>query len=566
MPTTTTPNPRPPAYESFSGGLALAKGARSEQAAELLPADLCRLIARLHAELEPERQQLLAARAERQRRWDAGEVPGYVSEGELPEAQGDWRIDPLPADLLERRVEITGPINDPKMVINMLSRDASGVRADAAMLDFEDSMKPSWPNVLAGLENYRGAARGDLSFTRPAGAGEPERIYRLDPDDRPLVMVRVRGLHLDETNVATGGEAIAAGILDYAASAWHGARELLAQGRTPKFYVPKCEHYLEARWWDRLFTLVEEALGVATGTFKTTFLIETLPAAFQVEEILWETRRHASGMNVGRWDKIFSDIKCLIAHPDRVLADRATIGLDRPWMKAYALRLIQVCHRHGAFGMGGMAAFTPGRTAERRAEQTAKVKADKELEFSMGHDGCWVSHPYFIGPALAAFPEQNQLGVMPDLADRPDLLPVACGPQTLDGLHKNVRVGIAYVRGWNADIGCVAWDDLMEDLATLEISRAQTAQWLRHSVEIEDTGPANSALVRRVFEEEYGRIEDELRHARADDATVASYRDAARDAEAIFTEESFRPFLAKSSDSADLTVKERRARLRGGYD
>jgi malate synthase len=563
MPTPATTT-RPATYEALSGGLALAKGAGSAQAGRLLPAGLCQLLGRIHRDLEPQRRLLLAARAERQCEWDAGDVPGYVPDGELPEARGDWRIDPLPADLLERRVEITGPINDPKMVINMLSRNGEGLRADAAMLDFEDSMKPSWGNVLAGLENYGGAARGDLSYTRAAERGEPERVYRLDPADRPLVMVRVRGLHLDESNVAVDGQPISAGLFDYVASAWHGARALLDQGRTPKFYVPKCEHYLEARWWDRLFTLTEEAMGVATGTFKATFLVETLPAAFQVEEILFETRRHAAGMNVGRWDKIFSDIKCLLAHPDRVLADRATIGLDRPWMKAYALRLVQVCHRHGAFGMGGMAAFTPGRTAERRAEQTAKVRADKELEFSMGHDGCWVSHPYFIGPALAAFPKQNQLGALPQIAERPDLLPQACGPQTSDGLRKNARVGIAYVRGWNADIGCVAWDDLMEDLATLEISRAQTAQWLRHGVELEGAGPINSALVRRIFEEEFGRIEDELRSAHADAATIASYRDATRDAAAIFTEEHFRPFLAGSSDPADLSLEQRRARLRAG--
>ncbi|HET6618071.1 MAG TPA: malate synthase A, partial [Gemmatimonadota bacterium] len=439
------------------------EAARTDQAARVLTPEALDLLARLHAELEPERRKLRAARDTRQQAYDAGAVPGYLPGNDdiTREAASDWRVAPLPADLLTRRVEITGPVSDPKMVINMLSRTESGDRADAAMLDFEDSMKPSWTNVVQGIENLRRAVDGTLSFTKPGKAGEPAKEYRIDPRDMPLLMVRVRGLHLDESNVTVDGEPIAAGLFDLTLSTWHTARLLLEQGKTPKYYVPKCEHHLEARWWNRLFAFLEEALVMPAGTLRATFLIETLPAAFQMEEILFELRSRAAGLNVGRWDKIFSDIKVLREHPERVLADRGSISLNRPWMKNYAQRLVRICHKHGAFAMGGMSAFTPGSTAELREEQTQKVVEDKAFEASIGHDGCWVSHPYFIGPAMSAFSRANQLDVIPDIEDRPDLLPRPDGPRTLEGLRKNVRVGIAYMHGWNRDIGCVAWDDLM---------------------------------------------------------------------------------------------------------
>lgn len=530
----------------------------------LAPAAL-RLVAGLHRELEPLRQELLAARRLRQAAYDQGELPAYLAPGE---AGSDWRITPLPKDLLRRRVEITGPVSDAKMVINMLSRTQSGDRADAAMLDFEDSMKPSWGNIVQGLENLIGAADGTLTFTRAAAGDQPTKEYRLDPDDMPLLMVRVRGLHLDESNVVVDGIPVSAGLFDFALSAWHTATRLIESGRTPKYYVPKCEHHLEARWWNRLFTLVEEALSIPVGTCKVTFLIETLPAAFQMEEILYEIRDHAAGLNVGRWDKIFSDIKTLKEHPDRVLADRGSISLNRSWMKNYALSLIRICHRHGAFAMGGMAAFTPGRTPERRIEQTSKVVEDKRFEASMGHDGCWVSHPYFIGPAMSAFPRENQLDALPEIEERPDLLPRSEGSQTLDGLRKNVRVGIAYMKGWNQDIGCVAWDDLMEDLATLEISRAQVWQWMRHAIMLDDGTAVTEDLVRRIFAEESARIEHEVRASMdgrdtaAIDAELARFAAAGSDAQHIFTEPSFRSFLTCRSDPAGTDLVSRRARLR----
>ncbi len=526
--------------------------------AECILAPAVGLVARLERELADERQLLLEARRRRQAEFDAGGLPGYLDDepGYLDDevaalARSDWRVAPLPEDLLCRRVEITGPISDTKMVINMLSRTAGGERADAAMLDFEDSMKPSWPNVIAGVHNLIGAAEGTLSFVKPAADGRPEKHYRLDPDDMPLLMARCRGLHLDEANLQVDGRPVSGGLLDLALSAFHTAGVLLGKGKTPKYYVPKVEHHLEARWWNRLLTSLERELGYETSTLRATFLIETLPAAFQMEEILFELREHAAGLNVGRWDKIFSDIKVLREHPDRVMADRASISLNRPWMHNYAERLVKICHRHGAFAMGGMAAFTPGGTAELREAQTRKVVEDKQLEASLGHDGCWVSHPYFIGPALSGFTNRNQLDVAPTIDDRPELLPTGGGPYTMAGLRTNVRVGIAYLQGWIRDIGCVAWDNLMEDLATLEISRAQTWQWLRHGVELDEGGTVDGEMVAGVFAEELARILDELGldgspGGRGDEA--GSWREAAALAERIFTESDFRPFLTSTSE------------------
>ena len=541
-------------WKGLSEGLEINLPAWNPQAERILVPEVTALLVRLHREQQPARQELLAARVERQKSWDAGGVPGFL-EGEIAEiARGDWKIAPLAEDLLQRRVEITGPINDTKMVINMLSRTATGDRADAAMLDFEDSMKPAWANVLQGVENLAAASVGTLSFVKPAQGEEPEKTYQLDPEDMPLLMVRCRGLHLEESNLRVDGQPLAGGIMDLTLSVFHTANVLRAQGKTPKYYVPKVEHYLEARWWNTLFTRLEEEMELPNSTLRSTFLIETLPAAFQMEEILYELRDHATGLNVGRWDKIFSDIKTLKGHPNRVLADRASISMNRPWMENYAKRLIKICHRHGAFAMGGMAAFTPGRTAERRQEQTQKVIDDKQFEFALGHDGCWVSHPYFIAPAMSAFPEKNQLGVIPKIDDQPALLPEATPPLTLEGVRTNVRVGIAYVKGWNQDIGCVAWDDLMEDLATLEISRAQIWQWLHNGVMLEDGIEVTRELVQRVFDEELQTIEEEIREfmlgldEETIEAELGRYRQAKNDACAIFTEDEFRPFLKMSSD------------------
>ncbi len=554
MPRTSLVGPFAPV--PVGDGLALHAGADTPAARRLLTPEAVALVVRLHRALATDRAYHLAARVDRQARWDAGAAPGYLPKDAHPEAHRRWHVAPLPADLMTRRVEITGPVSDARMVINMLSRGADGQRADAAMVDFEDSMKPSWDNVMAGVENVIAAADGTLSAAKYDGDGNVTKEYRLDPDDMAVLMVRVRGLHLDEANVRVDDQPVAGGLLDFALCMVHAAPALIARGKTPAFYVPKVEHFLEARWWSRLFSLTEDALELPRSTVRATFLIETLPAAFQMEEILYELRDHAAGLNGGRWDKIFSDIKCLRTHPDRVLADRASIGMNHPWMRDYARHLIDVCHRHGAFAMGGMAAFTPGRDADARQAQTDKVVADKLFEASIGHDGCWVSHPYFIGPAFGPFLDvlkgaQNQLGAHPDIVPRPDLMPVGGGPYTLGGLRTNVRVGIAYLKGWNEDIGCVAWDDLMEDLATLEISRAQTVQWRLHGVTLESGETVTDELVRGLFDTELDTI---LAEVQAVGVEADRWRRAAGDACRVFLERDMRPFLTTTSPLAALAT------------
>jgi malate synthase len=515
-------------------------GADFPGAKAILPPRLLEVIASLHRELETERKELLLQRRLRQVRYDRGEVPTFSEEH--PAHTTEWSVAPIPEDLLDRRVEITGPANSAKMVIQMLNGTPDGV-ADTAMIDFEDSMKPSWENVVSAVHNVIGVARRELVYEQDG------KRYELRKSDIAHPMVRVRGLHLDEIHLTVDGQPVAAGLFDLATVAFQTADLFLKDHRTPKYYVPKCEHHLEARWWNRLFSLVEKHLSLQPGALRATFLIETLPAAFQMTEILWEIRSRACGLNGGRWDKIFSDIKVLRNHPDRVLADRATITMQSPWMEAYAKLLIKTCHSHGAFAMGGMAAFTPGKTEELRKVQAEKVRADKAREASIGHDGCWVSHPYFIPIARAEFKRVNQLDVRLDgFPKHPDLLPRADGPKTMKGLRTNLRVAIGYTQGWNAGLGCVALDNLMEDLATLEISRAQTWQWVRHGVRLEDGTAVTRALVERVFEEE---LEGLLKELPADESLRRSFVEAKELAVQVFTQ----PELAEFFDQALVLTK-----------
>lgn len=528
----------PSCFEEIGFGTAVFRSACTDPAKAILIREAVCLLARLHRRFEPRRRELLEARSLRFDNWNRGKLPTYEDRNSEAVA-GDWRVAPVPSDLQTRRVEITGPVNSAKMVINMLSR-SGGVRADTAMLDFEDSLKPSWDNVIRGFKNVIGAANGTLRLETP------ERTYGLDPKDMPVVMVRCRGLHLSESNFTVDGEPICAGLFDLALCVYHTAKVLLAQGKTPTYYVPKTEHYLEARWWADLFAALEEAMGLRKGTLRVTFLIETLPAAYQIEEILYEIRDYAAGLNVGRWDKIFSDIKVLKKHPDRIMADRAQITMQKPWMDNYAKRLIKICHERGAYAIGGMSAFTPGKTPELREKQTAKVAADKANEFAIGHDGCWVSHPYFIPHALAQFTQPHQTErTLPEVDRYPDILPKGEDPRTIEGLRTNVRVGIAYQKGWNEDIGCVSWDNLMEDLATLEISRAQTWQWLHHQVRLEDGWRVTPELVERTFDEELATILTEV-----EPASRASFRQAAEDARDTFLEPDLPNYFRMASDFA----------------
>ena len=511
---------------------------------ELFPQELQTLLNELHRDLDGERQQLLSARDVRQLRFNRGEVPQFLSEG--PAKTEPWMVAPIPLDLLDRRVEITGPISSAKMVINMLNENSGGEVANTAMLDFEDSMAPTWENVTQGLRNIIGVARKNLIYVQSAADHDyPEKVYRLNVEKMAHPMVRVRGLHMPEVNYRVDGQMISASIFDLACTAFHTAKVFLRDGKTPKFYVPKCEHYLEARWWNKLFQKIENSLQLPIGTLRVTFLIETLPAAFQMEEILYEIRERACGLNGGRWDKIFSDIKTLRMHREHIMANRGSIDMTKPWMENYAKLLIKTCHKHGAFAMGGMSAFTPGKEAAVRQIQTEKVLADKKREASIGHDGCWVSHPYFIGIARAQFQHKNQLHVLlNDFSNYPDLLPQAVGPKTIEGLRQNIRVGIAYQQGWNQGIGCVSFENLMEDLATLEISRAQVWQWLHHQVQLDDKTVVTPELVQRLFDEECDHILETL------PATAASEKQSY-----VLAKEKIRPIFLQRNLSNFFTVQ-----------
>ena len=508
----------------------------NQEGQSIFTPELIQLLIQLHNEFSDERSILLNQRTERQKSYNSGSLPTFLDQTSQA-VKGDWQVSPLPPELLCRRVEITGPVHSSKMVINMLNRNPEGSRADMAMLDFEDSMKPSFFNVLSGYQNVLGAVVGDLKLTTD------EKIMQITPHDSAYVMVRCRGLHLTESNVKINGEPISAGLLDLAVCFFHTAKIYLAQNKTPKYYIPKCEHYLEARWWNKLFIALEVFFKMPVGTLKATFLIETLPAAFQVEEILYEIKDHAAGLNVGRWDKIFSDIKVLRFHPSRVLADRDLITMQKSWMENYAKRVIAICHDRGALAIGGMSAFTPGKSQSQREEQTIKVLEDKQREASWGHDGCWVSHPYFIGCALSAFKFDNQLHLkLSDFNKFPDLLPQGGGPYTMAGLRTNIRVAIAYLHGWNHGHGCIALDNKMEDLATLEISRAQIWQWNHYQVMLEEGLKVNQELIRLTFDQELIKLASEM------DIPVEDLLPARNQAQELFLKQNLSEFMCSASE------------------
>ena len=387
---------------------------------------------------------------------------------------GDWKIAPVPTVLLDRRVEITGP-TDAKMVINALN---SG--ANVFMADCEDSLSPSWDNEIGGQEALFKAVRHTLTFESPEG-----KPYKLN-DKTALLFVRPRGWHLDEAHVKVDGRPMSGGLFDFGVFFFHNAREQLARGVGPFFYLPKMESHLEARLWNDAFTFAEETLGVPANSIKATVLIETLPAAFEMDEILYELRNHSAGLNCGRWDYIFSFIK---KQPDKLLPDRSQLTMDKGFLKAYSQKLIQTCHRRGAHAMGGMAAQIPIKDDPAANEAAlARVRADKEREARDGHDGTWVAHPALVPIAKAIFDAHvtgpNQLHVLrPDVkVGRDELLGVPEGTRTEDGLRHNVRVGVRYLEAWLRGQGCVPLFNLMEDAATAEISRAQVWQQVRHKI------------------------------------------------------------------------------------
>jgi malate synthase len=485
----------------------------------LLSLDAVGFVVDLARRFGPRVTELLAARQARQARFDAGDLPDFLAET-ADVRTASWRVAAPPADLLDRRVEITGP-TDRKMIINALN---SGARV--FMADFEDSTSPTWRNLVDGQDNLRDAVRRSIAFTAP----DTGKTYALG--ERPAVLfVRPRGLHLAERHLVVDGRPIPGALFDFGFFFFHNARESVARGSGPYFYLPKMESHLEARLWNDIFIHAQKQLGLPRGTVRATCLIETLPAAFEMDEFLWELREHSAGLNCGRWDYIFSFIKKRANDPSAVLPDRARITMDKGFLAAYVDRLIATCHRRGAHAMGGMAAQIPIK--EDPAANVAaldKVKADKLREVRAGHDGTWVAHPGLVPVAKAIFdahmPQANQLDVAHDdvRVEREDLLRPVDGPRTEEGLRLNVRVGIRYLEAWLGGNGCVPLYHLMEDAATAEISRAQVWQWLHHRVTVDDA-PLDEARLARVVAEEMQRIRREVGDGRFSEERFARARD-----------------------------------------
>lgn len=448
-------------------------------ASDVLSREALDFVGRLHRELNPTRLELLARRAEVQAELDRGWTPSLVRA-----PRDDWRVAPAPPDLVDRRCEITGPV-DRKMMINALN---SGARV--FMADFEDASSPTWQNVLEGQRNVRDAVRREIALETA------EKTYRLN-DEVATLIIRPRGWHLPERHVAIDGEIVSGSLFDFGLVMFHNARELLERGSGPYFYLPKLESHLEARLWAQAFALAEEELGIPSGSIRCTVLIETILAAFEMDAILYELRDYGCALNAGRWDYIFSVIKKFRAR-DWLLPDRVQVTMTVPFMRAYAELLVQTCHRRGAHAIGGMAAFIPSRKdAEVNRVALAKVREDKEREASQGFDGTWVAHPDLVRVASACFARPNQLDVLrEDVAVREaDLLsiPETPGAITPAGLHTNVSVGVRYLDAWLHGVGAAAIDNLMEDAATAEISRSQVWQWVR-------AGRFDEAEVRREIE------------------------------------------------------------------
>ena len=475
---------------------------------EILSDEALGFAAALHKEFEPRRRELLAAREARKERLDAGELPDFLSDTrEIRES--DWTVAPIPRDLLDRRVEITGPV-DRKMIINALN---SG--ANVFMADFEDANSPTWANCVEGQLNLRDAVRRTISFD------SGKKQYRLN-DTTATLLVRPRGWHLDEAHVHVDGEPISASIFDFALYFFHNAKEALARGTGPYFYLPKIESHLEARLWNDIFVRAQEEVGVPHGSIRATVLIETILASFEMHEILWELRDHSAGLNCGRWDYIFSFIKKFRARRDFITPDRGSITMDRAFLAAYVDLLIQTCHRRGIHAMGGMAAQIPIKDDPAANEAaTLKVEADKLREVRAGHDGTWVAHPGLVATAKNVFdqhmPEPNQIGRKREDVNitRGDLLRLPEGVVTERGIRQNVNVGILYVAAWLGGSGAVPLYNLMEDAATAEISRTQLWQWVHHGARLDDGRTVDAKLYERIRDEEVASMEANDRVTRA---------------------------------------------------
>ncbi|CAG1002593.1 malate synthase [Burkholderiales bacterium] len=520
---------------TFGPGIEV-KAALAPEFARILTPEALALVAKLHRSFNARRRELLARRAERQKELDAGKLPDFLPETRALR-EGDWTIAPIPRDLQCRRVEITGPV-ERKMIINALN---SG--ADSYMTDFEDSNTPNWMNQIQGQINLIDAVRRQISLEQGG------KSYRLN-DKVATLVVRPRGWHLEEKHVTVDGERVSGGIFDFALFMFHNAKELMARGSGPYFYLPKMESHLEARLWNDIFVLTQNELGIPQGTIKATVLIETILAAFEMDEILYELREHSAGLNAGRWDYIFSCIKKFKNKPGFCLANRGQITMTVPFMRAYALLLLQTCHKRQAPAIGGMAALIPIKNdAAANEKALGGVRADKARDAGDGYDGGWVAHPGLVPLAMEEF--VKVLGDKPNQIDkqRPDIQVAAADllnfqpeqPITEAGVRLNIDVGIQYLGSWLAGNGCVPIHNLMEDAATAEISRSQVWQWIRSEKgKLDDGRKVTADMVRGMIP---GGLED-IRKEHGDDAFQRiPYTQAAKIFEEMSTSEDFSEFL-----------------------
>jgi malate synthase len=480
-------------------------GALSPAYNKILTPEALKFVAKLVRKHGPTRDKLLAYREQRQALVDSKKLKlGFLKETKKVR-DGKWKVAGIPADLQDRRVEITGPV-DRKMVINALNSGAK-----CFMADFEDSASPTWELMMDGQINLRDAVNRRISFTSPEG-----KKYALNKDIATLI-VRPRGWHLDEKHILIDGKPAPGGIVDFALFFFHNAQTQLKKGTGPYFYLPKMQSHLEARLWNNIFNDAQDMLKIPRKTIKATVLIETIWAAFEMEEILYELRNHIVALNCGRWDYIFSFIKTYRNHADRMIPDRQSVGMDRHFLDSYSKLLCQTCHKRGAMAMGGMAAFIPIKGDEAKNKAVFdKVRADKLREVNNGHDGTWVAHPGLVALATEVFdqnmPTPNQLdNLCKDYKIKAsDLLELPTGDITEGGLRNNINVGIQYIEAWISGNGCVPLHNLMEDAATAEISRTQLWQWLRHGAVMKDKRKVTRELVLQIVDEELATIRKEL--------------------------------------------------------
>ena len=523
------------AYDGSGDAAVVVRGKMEHEDSKILTPGALKFVASLERTFGPVRRRLMEARVDRQKQFDAGAMPNF-SWDTLHIRQADWRVKCIPHDLRDRRVEITGPV-ERKMVINALNSGAK-----VFMADFEDSCAPTWRNIMNGQRNLRDAVNGSIDYTDPKSG----KYYCLK-DQVAVLIARPRGWHLTEDHVLVDGAPISAALFDFGLYVYHNFRTLLAKETRPYFYLPKLENHAEAQLWDDVFVMAQETLGMNIGTIKATVLIETFPAAFEMDEILYALRRHIAGLNCGRWDYIFSFIKTLRNHAQFTLPDRSLVTMDRAFLQSYSRLLVQTCHRRGVHAMGGMAAQIPIRNDETaNAAALAKVHSDKEREVKNGHDGTWVAHPGLIPVVLPIFdqymPTPNQIDVhQPDHGiDCDALYALHDGAITERGLRENIRVGIQYIESWLRGSGCVPLYNLMEDAATAEIARSQVWQWMRHNAQLEDGRVVTEPLFQGLVDEEMGALQTSLGDSRFSDGEFARAID-------LFTtmsaSDSFEPFL-----------------------